>query len=129
MKAVAAAMLLVLFLAVSMTGWRVFAQPDSVAVGGQYVIHRGEVVTGDLDAWFAQVTLEDGARVQGRIRAVSSVLDLGGKVDGTVLAVGSDVIVRITADLPKRPRSVEIIPYVILLPRMTQAARVASFAQ
>jgi len=129
MKALAAAILLVVFILTSLTDWRLYTQPDSVVVGGEYVIHRGEVVTGNVDAWFAQITLEDGARVQGQIRSLSSVLNLGGKVDGTILAVGSDVIVRATAELAQHPRRVEIIPYVILLPRMARAGNAASIPQ
>ncbi len=129
MKAIGAAILLVVFLSASLTGWQLYAQPDNVVIGGEYVVATGQTVPGDLSVWFAQIRLEDGASVQGSIRAVSSVLDLGGRVEGSILGVGSDVIVRATAQLSEEPRSVQTISYVILLPRMARSGQAASAAQ
>jgi hypothetical protein len=120
MKALALPILLFGFIFTSLAGWQSYIKPDSLVVGGVYTIHRGQVLSGDLDGVFSQIILEDGARVTGEIRSLSSVLDLAGTVDGAIFAVGSDVIVRETAALAQSPRQLETIHYVVLLPPMTR---------
>lgn len=117
MKLVAAMLALVL-LGSLLASQRFLAQPDTYVVGGTYVIRSGDVLPGNLRAVFAQVIIEEGARVSGRILALSSTLDLSGAVSGAVLAVGSDVTVRQTARLGSAPRRTDILPYVFLLPQI-----------
>src|SRR5512135_2310039 len=99
MKAVSTPILLLVFLSMSLTGWRAYAQPATSVVGGEYVISAGQIVRGNLEVLFAQVILEPGARVEGTITAVSSTLDLAGSVGGGILMIESDVTVRATAQL------------------------------
>jgi hypothetical protein len=129
MKTISTTILLLVLLAVSLTGWRVFSQSNSYAIGGECVIHTGDVVHGDLRAFFAQVTVQDGARVDGSITAISSTLDLAGSVGGSVLAVESDLAVRDTAKLSESPRRVEGIPYVLLLPHIVRTGYTASISK
>ncbi len=53
-------------------------------VGGSYVLPQGQVIDGDLQVLFAEVTLEDGARVTGEVFAVGSDLKGKGLVEGGV---------------------------------------------
>jgi autotransporter adhesin len=124
MKTVAAVMLVLFLLSASVTGWRMFSRSDTFIVGGEYTIAATETLHGNLKALFAQVRLADGARVDGTITAVSSTLDLAGSVGGAVLAVGSDVTVRTTAQLAEVPERVAGIPYVILLPGMLRTGSI-----
>ncbi len=120
MKLISMPIAILVFASALLAGWHLLTQRGSYVVGGEYVVHSGEVVNGNLEALFAQVTLEEGARVDGRIVAVSSALDLAGSVSGDILAIGSDIRVRETAQLMQSPQQVEAIPYVILLPQMAR---------
>ncbi len=129
MKAISMAILLLVLLVASLTGWRVLSPPDGYVIGGECVIHTGDVIHGDLHVLFAQVTVQDGARVDGSITAISSTLDLAGSVGSSVLAVGSDVAVRGTAKLSESPRRVDGIPYVLLLPHIVGTGYPASISK
>lgn len=118
MKLGSVTMVVLFVLGSFLTGWRFLDGPDVYVVGGSYIIRAGDVLPGNLRAVFAQVTVEQGARVTGDILSVSSALDLGGGVGGEVLAVGSDVTVRQTARLAAATRHVGAMPYVFLLPQM-----------
>lgn len=118
MKTLVVAVLAVASISASWFGWQRYIQQNGLVFGGVYVVRRGEVLAGDLNVVFAQITVEEGARVQGRIRALSSVLDIAGSVDAPVVALSSDVILRESASLMKPPEQVRGIPYVVLLPRM-----------
>jgi hypothetical protein len=123
MKTIFAAIALILLLSASLGGWRLLTPAGVYVIGGVYVIPRGQVIQGDLHVLFAQVIVEDGARLDGRIVSISSTLDLAGGVAGEVLAIGSDTTIRDSAKLLRSPHEVRLIPYVILLPSM---ARVGS---
>ncbi len=123
MKAVSTPILLLVFLSISLTGWRASAQPATSVVGGEYVITAGQTVQGNLQVLFAQVILEPGARVEGTITAVSSTLDLAGSVGGSILMIESDVTVRATAQLAKAPKQIQAIPLVILLPQIARSGQ------
>jgi hypothetical protein len=125
MKLLSTPILILVLLSLSLTGWQLSAQPDTFVVGGAYVVRAGEVVRGNLQALFAQVTVEDGARVEGGITSLSSTLDLAGSVAGSVLAVESDVTIRATAQLVHDPRRLEAIPFVILLPPLARTGYAA----
>jgi len=84
------------------------------------VIHDGEAVNNNLNLIFAQVELERGGRVDGRIMSFSSAVDLNGEVANDILAIGSDINVEETAQLKEKPREVDTFPYVILLPELVR---------
>src|SRR5512140_1140115 len=121
MKVLATAILAVFLLSASWIGWHVYVQPDHFIVGGSYVLRPGEVLDGDVDVLFAQFTVQDGASVAGRIRSLSSVIDVAGSIQGSILLVGSDVITRPTATLSEKPHEIKAIRYVVLLPRLARA--------
>lgn len=125
MKGIAWAAVSLVFLVSIFAGWGSLEQPDAYVVGGTYVIRSGDVVAGNVRALFAQVQVEEGARVAGRILAMSSTLDLAGAVSGDIMAVGSDVMVRQTAKLVSAPRRLAVTPYVFLLPQMLRAGNAA----
>ncbi len=118
MKTVYAAILVLILTAASLTGWRLLSHADTYVIGGEYVIAASQAIHGNLRTVFAQVRLDDGARVDGKITALSSTLDLAGSVGGSILAIDSDVTVRATAELVQNPKHIAAIPYVILLPGM-----------
>ena len=126
MKTVTAAILVLFLLSASLTGWQIFSQPDTYVIGGAYVVPASEVIHGDLRTLFAQVELAEGSRVDGKITAVSSTLDLAGDVSGSILAIGSDVTVRATAQLAEAPRRVTSIPYIVLLPNLLRTGNIAT---
>jgi hypothetical protein len=129
MKTISAAIALILLLSASLGGWRLLTPPGAYVIGGVSVIPRGEVIQGDLHVLFAQVTVEDGARLDGRIVSISSTLDLAGSVAGEILAIGSDTTIRDSAKLLRSPREVRLIPYVILLPSMARLGKLAASPQ
>jgi hypothetical protein len=129
MKVIFTGSLAAVLLAISLTGWRLSTAPGAYVIGGEYVIVAGEVIHGNLQVLFAQITLEEGARVDGQIIALSSTLDLAGSVGGSVLAVESDVTVRATAELLQAPRQVEAIPFVVLLPQLARTGYAAELAR
>jgi len=100
--------------------WLLFNSSNAYIIGGAYAVHDGEEVKGDLNLIFAQVELEGGGRVDGRILSFSSALDLNGAVTGDILTIGSDVNVKESAQLKDRPRELDTFPYVILLPQMAR---------
>ncbi len=118
MKTIIATVLLLVVVSAMLAGSRLFSRSDVVVIGGSYVVRSGEAIPGDLRALFAQVVVESGARVDGRITALSSTLDIAGSVAGTIRAIESDVTLRPSAWLNKSPEHVEAIPYVLLLPEM-----------
>src|SRR5512142_3513422 len=97
MKSVTTAILVLVLASASLIGGRLYLRSGTYIVGGEWTIPASQVIHGDVQALFAQVKLADGARVDGTITAISSTLDLAGSVGGSMLAVGSDVTVRSTA--------------------------------
>ena len=126
MKIISLPIIILVFVSASLTGWHLLTQRGGYVVGGEYVIRNGEVVSGNLEALFAQVTLEEGARVEGRIVSFSSALDLAGTVRGGILAIGSDITVREAAQLVKSSRRLGRLPYVLLLPQMARVGVVSA---
>ena len=118
MKITSTTVLALVLITASFTGWRLSAEPGAIVVGGEYTLHRGEVLNGDLRSLFAQVAIEDGACLNGRIVSISSTLDLSGAVTGEILGIDSDTSVRGTAQLSQVPRELGVSPYVVLLPRL-----------
>jgi hypothetical protein len=123
MKTVAAVAMVVFLLSAALEGWRTFTGSDVLIIGGKYTVLASQTLPSNLRALFAQVTLQDGARIEGKITAISSTLDLAGSVDGAVLAVNSDVIVHAGARLAEAPQRVAGIPFVILLPGVLRAGQ------
>jgi hypothetical protein len=109
-----------ILLGVLLSGGLLLLQGNAFVIGGEYVIHDGEAVNNNLNLIFAQVELERGGRVDGRIMSFSSAVDLNGEVANDILAIGSDINVEETAQLKEKPREVDTFPYVILLPELVR---------
>ena len=120
MKMILLPVAIFVLLALSLGGWWGFIHDNTYVIGGEYVINNGDIVKGDLNLIFAQVEMENGGRVDGRILSFSSALDLNGVVSGDILAIGSDIQVEKAAQLREAPREVDAFPYVVLLPRMAR---------
>lgn len=118
MKTISATVLLFVLVSATVAGSRLFSRSDVYVIGGEYVVRGGDSIPGDLRAVFAQVIVESGARVDGKITALSSALDIAGSVAGSITAIESDVTLRPTAQLNNNPQHVDAIPYVLLLPEM-----------
>ncbi len=125
MKLVALPLVVILLASTVVAGWRLWQASDTYVIGGEYTVQAGQPIRGDLRAIFAQVSVPEGAHVDGRIFALSSALDLAGAVTGDVLAVASDVAVRPTAQLAFAPRQRGSVSYVILLPEMARIGAAA----
>lgn len=126
MKTIALPVLIVLILLAPVTGSGVLNSPDEIAIGGTYVLHGGQQLTGNLILIFAQFTLEDGATLDGRIVSVSSVIDVRGQMRGDVLAFDSDLTIRDTARMSGSSKEIQALPYVILLPEIARAGSLAN---
>lgn len=57
-------------------------------IGGEYVIPKGETLNGDMYALFANITLEEGARIKGNILSFGCETDVKGVIEGDTLTVG-----------------------------------------
>ena len=110
--------LLIVFAMVS--GALAVFNPDVYVVGGEYVVSSGETVDNNMKLIFSQVTVEDGARVNGEITCISSALDVRGVVTGRILSYESDVDVRESAQINESPRGVSMFHYVFLFPEMAR---------
>ena len=54
--------------------------PGGFVLGGHYTLGSGEILQEDVSFYFAQVTIEEGAEVDGHLFLYSSLLDLRGNV-------------------------------------------------
>ncbi len=129
MKTISAIVLLLVLVSAMLAGSRLFSRSDVVVIGGSYVVRAGEAIPGDLRALFAQVVVESGGRVDGRITALSSTLDIAGSVAGSIRAIESDVTLRPSALLNRSPQQVDAIPYVLLLPEMLRTGHAVQSAK
>jgi hypothetical protein len=93
---------------------------NTYIVGGEYVVRKGEIVDGNLGLFFAEVTLEKGARVDGTVLSFSSVVDVYGTVAGNISSLESEVNVRPSAQVKVVPKDTGVFPVVILLPNIAR---------
>jgi hypothetical protein len=120
MKVILLSLVLLISLLVLVTGGLAAINHNTFIVGGEYVVHEDEIVRGNLDLLFAQVTLEKDARVEGAIVSVSSVVDVRGMVTGNISSLESDVNLGQSAQVKAIPSDTGVFPLVILLPEMAR---------
>ena len=120
MKVILLPLVTLMFLVMLLTGALALINHNSYIVGGEYVIRGGETVQGNLSLFFAQVTLEKDARLEGSILSFSSVVDVGGTVTGNISSLESEVNVRQPAEVKVVPRDTGVFPLVLLLPEMAR---------
>lgn len=106
------------FVSTLVTGLFISLNRAVYVVGGEYTVPSGETIQGDLNILFAQVTLEDGAKVNGMIRTFSSNVILDGSVSEGILSMGSDVLGRQPGLSIESKKEIRILPLVVLLPKI-----------
>jgi hypothetical protein len=93
---------------------------NTFIMGGEYIVHEGEIVHGNLELVFAQVTLEEGSHIEGGVLSFSSAFDVCGTVAGNISSLESDVQLEKSARVKAMPRDKGVFPFVILLPEMVR---------
>ena len=94
--------------------------PGEFVLGGQYHITADTPVKEDMSFYFAQVTVEEGAQVDGHIFLYSSTLDLRGDVIEDIHAFESDLTLRETARVGGEINETGFIHWTLLLPAIAQ---------
>jgi hypothetical protein len=89
-------------------------------LGGQHHITADSPVKEDVSFYFAQVTIEEGAQVDGHIFLYSSTLDLRGDVTEDIHAFESGLTLRDTARVDGDIDETSFIHWTILLPAIAQ---------
>jgi hypothetical protein len=89
-------------------------------VGGRHHITSAEALEGDISFYFAQVTVDEGALVNGHIFLYSSTLDLQGHVTEDIHAFESDLTLEDTAQVDGDIDQNEFIHWTLLLPAIAQ---------
>jgi len=91
-------------------------QPGAFVLGGQYHIGPGEILEEDVSFYFAQVTIDEGAEVDGRVFLYSSTLDLYGDVTEDIHAFESDLSLRESAHVDGEIDQNDFVHWTLLLP-------------
>jgi hypothetical protein len=94
--------------------------PGEFVLGGQYHITPETLLTEDLSFYFAQVTIDEDALVNGQIFLYSSTLDVRGHVTEDIHAFESDVILHETALVDGKIDQNDFIHWTLLLPEIVQ---------
>jgi hypothetical protein len=94
--------------------------PGEFVLGGHYHIGPGETLKEDVSFYFAQVTIDEGASVDGHIFLYSSTLDLRGDVSEDIHAFESDLTLRETAQVDGEIDATDLIHWTLLLPAIAQ---------
>lgn len=82
-----------------LTAGAAFAQVEPLLLGGTHRLEAGDSHPGSLTAIASELTIEEGARVDGSLTIVGGLLDLDGAVAGTVHGYGATVALGDTADI------------------------------
>ena len=120
MKIILLALSSLVFLLVLITHAAAAVTHNTFIMGGEYIVHEGEIVHGNLELVFAQVTLEEGSNIDGEIFSVSSAVDVCGTVSGNISSLESDVRLERSARVKAMPHDKGVFPFVILLPEMVR---------
>lgn len=93
-------------------------QPGAFVLGGQYHIGPGETLDDDISFYFAQVTIDEGALVDGQVFLYSSTLDLRGNVAQDIHAFESDMTLHENAHVDGEIDQTDLIHWTLLLPAL-----------
>lgn len=93
---------------------------NTCVIGGEYIVHEGEIVRGNLALVFAQATLEEGSHIEGEVLAFSSAIDVRGTVVGNISSVESDIELEKSANVKVLNQDKGVLPFVVLLPKMAR---------
>jgi len=94
--------------------------PGPLLLGGQYHIGPGETMEEDVSFYFAQVTIDEGALVDGNVSLYSSTLDLRGHVTEGIHAFESDLTLHDAARVDGAVDETDFIHWTLLLPGIVQ---------
>ena len=89
-------------------------------LGGQYHITSDTPLEKDMSFYFAQVTIDDDALVDGHIFLYSSTLDLRGHVTEDIHAFESNLTLRESAQVDGKIDETGFIHWTLLLPAIAQ---------
>lgn len=92
------------------------AQHGMLVLGGHYRIGPGETLQEDVSFYFSQVTIEEGAQVDGHVFLYSSTLDLRGHITEDIHAFESDLTLRESAAVDGEIDDNDFIHWTVLLP-------------
>lgn len=94
----------------------VVLHPGEFVLGGDYHITSEAPLERDVSFYFAQVTVDEGARVDGQMYLYSSTLDLHGVVTKGIHAFESDLTIHDTARVEGEIDQNAFIHWTLLLP-------------
>ena len=94
--------------------------PGEFVLGGQYHITSDTSLEKDISFYFAQVTIDEGALVDGHIFLYSSTLDLRGHVTEDIHAFESNLTLRGTAQVDGKIDETDLTHWTILLPAIAK---------
>ncbi len=120
MKIILLSLGILMFLFILTTGALNTFNHNTYIIGGEYIVHKGEVVQGNLGTFFAQVILEKDARVDGALLSFSSSVEVCGNVTGNITSLESEVNVQQSAQVKGIPKDTGVFPFVVILPEMAR---------
>jgi len=94
--------------------------PGEFVLGGQHHITSATDMEKDISFYFAQVTVDEGAFVNGHIFLYSSTLDLRGHVTEDIHVIESDLTLHETAQVDGKIDQKDFIHWALLLPEIAQ---------
>ena len=94
--------------------------PGEFVLGGHYHIGSGESLREDVNFYFAQVTVDEGASIDGHVFLFSSTLDLRGNVTEDIHAFESELTLRNNAHVGGDLNESALIHWTLLLPLIVQ---------
>jgi hypothetical protein len=94
--------------------------PGQFVLGGQHHITSETHLAEDVSFYFAQVKMDEDAKVEGQIFLYSSTLDLRGTVTEDIHAFESDLTLHQTAHVEGEIDQNDLIHWTLLLPEIVQ---------
>lgn len=94
--------------------------PGEFVLGGHYHIGPGESLKEDINFYFAQVTIDEGASIDGHVFLFSSTLDLHGNVTKDIRSFESELTLRDNAHVGGNLNENALIHWTLLLPHIAQ---------
>jgi len=91
-----------------------------IIVGGQHHITSDMLLGEDMSFYFAQVTVDEDALVDGQIFLYSSTLGLHGHVTKDIHAIESDLTLHTTARVDGEIDQNDLIHWTLVLPEIVQ---------
>ena len=94
--------------------------PGEFVLGGHYHIGPGESLKEDINFYFSQVIIDEGASIDGHVFLFSSTLDLRGKVTKDIRSFESNLTLRDNARVGGNLNENALIHWTLLLPHIAQ---------